>query len=178
MKELLEGHDAAVGSPVRGADHHPTRGGTPDAATTRQFPGNDSPQREVLMLLFALVLLAAPVDSGAVRDIEVAPGETLRITTLGAGQPVVLIPGIFGSAFSYRAITRPLAARGYQTIVIEPLGYGWSSHPKHADYSFAAQTERVSRALDQLGVTRALFVAQSTGAAIAFRLAIARPGLV
>jgi pimeloyl-ACP methyl ester carboxylesterase len=130
------------------------------------------------MLLFALALLAAPVDSAAVRDIEVAPGETLRITTLGAGQPVVLIPGIFGSAFSYRAITRPLAARGYQTIVIEPLGYGWSSHPKRADYSFTAQTERVGRALDQLGVSRALFVAQSSGAAIAFRLAIARPGLV
>jgi pimeloyl-ACP methyl ester carboxylesterase len=133
---------------------------------------------EVLMSLLALFLLAAPVDSAVVRDIEVAPGETLRVTTLGAGHPVVLIPGIFGSAFSYRAITGPLAARGYQSIIIEPLGYGRSSHPKHADYSFAAQTERVSRALDQLGVTRALFVAQSTGAAIAFRLAIARPGLV
>jgi len=130
------------------------------------------------MSLLALFLLAAPVDSAVVRGIEVAPGETLRVTTLGAGHPVVLIPGIFGSAFSYRAITGPLAARGYQSIIIEPLGYGWSSHPKHADYSFAAQTERVSRALDRLGVTRALFVAQSTGAAIAFRLAIARPGLV
>jgi len=130
------------------------------------------------MLALALLVLAAPLDSAVVRDIEVANGETLRVTTLGAGEPVVLIPGIFGSAFSYRTITRPLAARGYQTIVIEPLGYGRSSHPKHADYSFAAQTDRVGRALDELGVTRALLVAQSTGAAIAFRLAIARPELV
>lgn len=133
---------------------------------------------EVPMLVLALLVLAAPLDSAVIRDIEVAPGETLRVTTLGAGQPVVLIPGIFGSAFSYRTITRPLAARGYQTVVIDPLGYGRSSHPKHADYSFAAQTDRVGRALDQLGVTRALFIAQSTGAAIAFRLAIARPALV
>src|SRR5262249_28861285 len=52
------------------------------------------------------------------------------------------------------------------------------SHPKDADYSFAAQTERVSRALDSLGVTGALVVAQSSGASIAFRLALARPDLV
>jgi pimeloyl-ACP methyl ester carboxylesterase len=131
------------------------------------------------MLLLTLMLLAGPVDDSAiVRDIEVAPGETLRTTTIGAGQPLVFIPGIFGAAFGYRTITGPLAARGYQCIIIEPLGYGWSSHPNHADYSFTAQTERVGRALDQLGVSRALFVAQSSGASIAFRLAIARPRLV
>jgi pimeloyl-ACP methyl ester carboxylesterase len=73
---------------------------------------------------------------------------------------------------------RPLVARGYRCIVVEPLGYGWSGHPKQADYSFTAQTARVGRALDQLGVTRALFVAQSSGAAIAFRLAILRPDLI
>jgi pimeloyl-ACP methyl ester carboxylesterase len=90
----------------------------------------------------------------------------------------VLIPGIFGAAFGYRMITGPLVARGYQCIIVEPLGYGWSSHPSSADYSFGAQTSRVARALDSLGVTRALFVAQSSGSAIAFRLAIVRPKLV
>jgi len=130
------------------------------------------------MLLLTLALLAGSPDSTVIRDIQVAPGEILRTTTIGKGQPLVFIPGIFGAAFGYRSVTGPLAARGYQCIIVEPLGYGWSSHPKHADYSFTAQTERVSRALDQLGVTRALFVAQSSGASIAFRLAIARPGLV
>jgi len=132
------------------------------------------------MLLLTLALLGppGPADSAVVRDIEVAPGETLRTTTIGAGQPVVLIPGIFGAAFGYRAIVGPLVAQGYQCIIVEPLGYGWSSHPKRADYSFTAQTARVGEALDSLGVTRALFVAQSSGAAIAFRLAVARPELV
>ncbi len=130
------------------------------------------------MLLLTLALVAGSLDSTVIRDIQVAPGEILRTTTIGKGQPLVFIPGIFGAAFGYRSVTGPLAARGYQCIIVEPLGYGWSSHPKHADYSFTAQTERVSRALDQLGVTRALFVAQSSGASIAFRLAIARPGLV
>jgi len=130
------------------------------------------------MLLLTLALLSTPADSTVVRDVEVAHGEILRTTSIGTGQPIVLIPGIFGAAFGYRRITGPLVARGYRTIVIEPLGYGWSSHPKNADYSVTAQTERVARTLDRHGVKRALFVAQSSGAAIAFRLAILRPDLV
>ncbi len=132
----------------------------------------------MLLQVLTLARLASPLDSATVRDIEVAPGETLRTTSIGRGEPVVLIPGIFGAAFGYRAIMGPLVEQGYQCIVIEPLGYGWSSHPKKADYSYAAQTRRVEEALDSLGVTRALLVAQSSGASIAFRLAVARPSLV
>jgi 3-oxoadipate enol-lactonase len=132
-----------------------------------------------LEIVLTLARLAAPtVDTAVVRDIQVAPGEILRTTTTGIGQPLVLIPGLFGAAYTYRMLTGPLAAQGYQTIVVEPLGYGWSSHPKDADYSYTAQTTRVSSALDSLGVRRALFVAQSSGAAIAFRLAVRRPDLV
>jgi pimeloyl-ACP methyl ester carboxylesterase len=132
-----------------------------------------------LGLVLTLARLAAPpVDTAVVRDIQVAPGEILRTTTIGTGQPLVFIPGLFGAAYTYRMLTGPLAAEGYQTIVVEPLGYGWSSHPKDADYSYSAQTARVSSALDSLGIRRALFVAQSSGAAIAFRLAVRRPDLV
>lgn len=129
------------------------------------------------MILLGFALVAA-LDSGGVRDIEVAPGESLHTTSMGTGPPIVLIPGIFGAAFGYRMITGPLVERGYRCIVVEPLGFGWSSHPGKADYSFTAQTERVGRALDSLGVRDALVIAQSTGAAIAFRLAITRPELV
>lgn len=140
------------------------------------------------MLFLAFALIAGPAAASApdsvpsldpvVRDIQVGPDEILRTTTIGTGEPLVFIPGIFGSAYGYRMLTGPLAAQGYRTIVVEPLGYGWSSHPKDADYSFGAQTGRVSRALDSLGVTGALVVAQSSGAAIAFRLAVLRPDLV
>jgi pimeloyl-ACP methyl ester carboxylesterase len=130
------------------------------------------------MLLLSVALLTLSADSAVVRDIQVAPGETLRTTIVGTGQPLILIPGIFGGAYGYRKITGPLVARGYRCIVIEPLGYGWSSNPKKSDYSFTAQTGRIAEALDSLGVKRALFVAQSSGASMAFRLAILRPDLV
>ena len=129
------------------------------------------------MILFTLVF-AASLDSGVVRHIEVAPGETLHTTVIGSGEPVVLIPGIFGGAYGYRKITGPLVQRGYRCIIIEPLGYGRSSHPAKADYSFTAQTKRVSQVLAELRVKDALFIANSTGASIALRLAIANPDLV
>jgi pimeloyl-ACP methyl ester carboxylesterase len=132
----------------------------------------------MLFQALALARPASPADSAVVRDIPVAPGETLRTTSVGQGEPVVLIPGLFGAAYGYRAVTKGLVNKGYRCIVVEPLGYGWSSHPKKADYSFTAQTRRVGDALDSLGVVRTLVVAQSTGAAIALRLAVARPSLV
>src|SRR3954453_3200264 len=119
-----------------------------------------------MLLLTLAILSSAPSDSAViravVRDIQVAPGEIVRPTSSGDGEPLVLIPGIFGAAYGYRRITGPLAARGHRTIPIEPLGYGFSSHPKEADYSFAAQSLRISKAIDRLQVKQALFVAQST----------------
>ena len=129
------------------------------------------------MILLTIALVAS-LDSSVVRDIEVAPGEILHTTVIGSGEPVVLIPGIFGGAFGYRNITGPLVARGYRCIVVEPLGYGKSSYPEGADYSFSAQTARLAQALDSLGVRNALFIANSTGASIVLRLALANPTLV
>ena len=132
----------------------------------------------MLLQVLTLARLAGPLDGAVVRDIEVAPGETLRTTSVGRGEPIILLPGVFGAAFGYRSVIGPLVEQGYHCIVVEPLGYGWSSHPKKADYSFAAQTVRVAEALDSLGVTRALVVAQSSSASIAFRLAVAQPSRV
>ncbi|HEX6405563.1 MAG TPA: alpha/beta hydrolase [Gemmatimonadales bacterium] len=132
----------------------------------------------MLHYLIGLAVLAAPVDSIAVRDIQVAKGETLRITSMGIGKPVVLIPGLFGGAYSYRKITAPLVAQGYRAIVVEPLGYGASSHPKKADYSLDAQADRVARTLDHLGIRRALLISHANGSGIGFRLAVDRPDLV
>ncbi len=129
-------------------------------------------------MLTAVLALVVQFDSIVVRDVEVAPTEILRTTTVGTGHPIVFIPGIFGGAFSFRHVTGPLASLGYRCIVIEPLAFGSSSHPGKADYSFAAQADRIGAALDSLGVTGALIVAQSTGAAMAYRLAYRRPELV
>ncbi len=131
------------------------------------------------MLLLLLFQLAATDTSGAIRDVTVAPGETIRTTTIGHGsESVVFIAGIFGGAFGYRHLTAPIAALGFRCIVVEPLGFGFSTHPPKADYSFTAQTDRIAQVLDTLGASHAIVVAQSTAASMALRLSYRRPDLV
>jgi len=131
------------------------------------------------MLTLTLLLLATLDTTAQARTVTVGPGEQLRTTIVGDGaEPVVFIAGIFGGAFGYRHLTTPLAELGYRCIVIEPLGFGFSSHPSKSDYSFTAQADRIGAVLDSLGVTHAIVVAQSSASSMAYRLAYRRPELV
>jgi len=126
-------------------------------------------------MLFGLMLLMA-ADSSAVRRVAVAPAETLLTTTVGQGRPVVVIPGLIGSAYAFRKVIPPLSAAGLSIIVIEPLGVGGSSRPEKSDYSFTAQSRRIAAVLDTLGIQGCVPVlAHSLGVAMAFRLALFRP---
>lgn len=128
--------------------------------------------------MLLLLLTALATDSAQSLTIPVAPKESLHVVAAGAGHPIVLIPGFFGSAFTFRKVTPELNAAGYRTLVIEPLGIGGSSRPAKGDYSLTAQARRVGAVLDSLGVSSAIVVAHSNGGSIALRLAVHRPSLV
>jgi esterase len=140
------------------------------------------------LLLLALTLAAQSprfqpgvlADSGAVRRlyVRVSPAESLQVTMAGTGQPVVLIPSLFGSAFGYRHLLDRLPAAGYRAIVIEPLGIGTSARPEQADYSLTRQSDRIAVVLRQMSSGPAIVVAHSTGASMALRLASRHPELV
>src|SRR5437016_1009281 len=87
------------------------------------------------MWLLALALLADTVHT---FSLALSPAESVAVTVTGTGDPVVLVPGLFGSAFGYRAVIPLLTDAGYRAIV----------------------------------------VAHSLGASMAFRLAYRRPDLV
>lgn len=127
----------------------------------------------MLLLLFALV-----ADTSHVVRIAVAPGESLRVVTAGEGEPVVMIPGLIGSAYSYRRVIARLAGSGRRAVVIEPLGVGRSSRPEDADYSLTAQADRIAAVFDTLGIRGAVVVAHSVAGSIALRLAYRRPAYV
>lgn len=123
-------------------------------------------------------LALLPLVAADVQSIAVAPAETLQVTVAGAGAPVVLVPGLFGSAYGFRTLSAALVERQYRVVVVEPLGVGGSGRPPRADYSLVAQADRIAAALDSLAVRHALVVAHSLGAGMALRLAWRRPDLV
>jgi pimeloyl-ACP methyl ester carboxylesterase len=127
-------------------------------------------RRELSPLVLAW-LLALPAGARCAE----AP---LHVSELGAGPPVVIVPWLAGGGFGFREVRSALAADGFRTIIIEPLGVGDSPRPKHADYSLDAQTDRVAAVFDRLGVRDALVIGHGVGGAIALRLASERPELV
>ena len=132
------------------------------------------------MWLLAVLLLSDSAPTARVFKVPVAPAESLAVEVAGraAGAPVVLVPGLFGSAFGFRKLVPLLTAAGYRAVVVEPLGIGSSSRPRKANYSLTAQAGRIAAVLDSLGVRGVLIVAHSIGASEAFRLAYHRPDLV
>lgn len=127
------------------------------------------------MWFLTLLLLS---DSTVALKVPVAPAETVAVSVVGRGDPVVLVPGLFGSAFGFRLIVPLLVDEGFRVVVIEPLGIGGSARPRRADYSLTAQAARVAAVLDTLDLQETVVVAHSMGASIAFRLAVQRPDLV
>src|SRR3989442_137804 len=127
------------------------------------------------MWLLALLLLA---DTSRAFSIALAPAESVRVTVGGAGDPVVLIPGLFGSAFGYRSVLPRLVDAGYRTIVIEPLGIGAAPGPGPPDFSPTARPVRGAAPLPLLGFSDGMVTAHWVGAAIASGLGYRRPNLV
>jgi pimeloyl-ACP methyl ester carboxylesterase len=126
----------------------------------------------VLLLAFTLQIVAEPI------RIPVAPAESLAVTIVGNGAPVVMIPGLFGSTYGYRHVMTLLTDAGYQSVGIEPLGMGSSARPPDSDYSLTSQADRIAAVLDTLDIRRAVLVGHAVGASIAMRVAYRRPELV
>jgi pimeloyl-ACP methyl ester carboxylesterase len=132
------------------------------------------------ILIAAVIGAAAQIaaDTMVYRRIETAPAESLAVGSIGSGPTIVLVPGMLGSAFSFRAVIGPLAAEGYRVVVIDPLGTGFSTSPEKADYSLAAQSVRIAIAAEASGVDRAVFLCHGIAGAICYRMAHAHPDLV
>src|SRR6185295_19189054 len=133
-------------------------------------------KRTAFATLAAILALAeASPAAAAEHTITVAPGERLHVEVAGAGTPVVLVPGLLGSAFGFRQLVDPLVAGGYRVVVVEPLGIGSSGKPEAADYSLTAQADRIAAVLGALELDDAIVVAHSVATSITLRLTARHP---
>jgi pimeloyl-ACP methyl ester carboxylesterase len=94
----------------------------------------------------------------------------------GAEPAVVLIHGASGNMEDMRLALGETLAASYRVVLIDRPGHGWSSRPADASYaSPERQAELVAKALEQLGVGRAVLVGHSWGGALATAYALAFP---
>lgn len=124
--------------------------------------------------------LATAILAGAATPVLAAadPGDSLHVVSAGSGPVVALVPGLFGSAFGFRRVVPLLRAAGFRTVIIEPLGVGFSARPARRDYSLTAQSDLIAAVLDTLRAGPVIVVGHSLGGAIALRIAVRHPELV
>ncbi|MDX2039442.1 MAG: alpha/beta fold hydrolase [Isosphaeraceae bacterium] len=107
--------------------------------------------------------------------ISTTAGE-LYFDDLGAGAPVVFIPGLGGDARAFAVIARALSS-DHRTIVFDPRDAGRSFRAT-SPYSTADAALDIAEALERLELGRVVLVGHSLGGLIAQELTLSRPDLV
>lgn len=96
----------------------------------------------------------------------------------GSGDPLILIHGFGANKDNFDLVARSLVGR-WHVVVPDLLGFGESSHPQDADYSPAAQAERVRALASVLGLGPKVHLGGSSmGGHISLSWAAAHPGEV
>ena len=95
-------------------------------------------------------------------------GGTVRWTSFGRGDAIVLVHGTPYSSFLWREIAPALALRR-EVFVFDHLGYGQSDRRDGQDLSLAAQARQFTGLLEHWGLSRPSVVAHDIGGAVALR---------
>ena len=115
------------------------------------------------------------------RYADCANGYRMHYIDEGEGPVVVWLhgsgPGASGHS-NFKGNYAAIAAKGYRSIVIDIVGFGFSDKPENEIYSLDFFVECVAQTLDAIGVERCVVVGNSLGGAIAIGLALAQPDRV
>ena len=82
-------------------------------------------------------LLAALLIADSTFTVPLPKHEYVAVSMTGAGPAVVMIPGLFGSAYGFRRVVPLLADAGCTAVVIGPRGLRGPPPPPAARHSTA-----------------------------------------
>jgi pimeloyl-ACP methyl ester carboxylesterase len=106
-------------------------------------------------------------------------GVRLHYVERGDGRPLVLFHGNGSMIQDFESSGLiDLAAENYRVIVFDRPGFGHSLRPRRVIWTPEAQADLFRKALDRLGVQRAVVLGHSWGASVAVALAIKYPAFV
>lgn len=111
---------------------------------------------------------------GVERKTLQIPGFEIAYLDGGSGEPLVMVHGIGADKDNWAQIAPFLRGTG-RLIALDLPGFGESSKPMDADYSIAAQAERLGQFLDALKLPRAHLAGNSMGGAVVLEFAHQHP---
>jgi len=99
----------------------------------------------------------------------------LKFHRTGAGAPIVILHGLFGSARNWQSMARRLADN-FEVITVDLRNHGSSPHA--AQMSYAAMAADVSALLKKLELQDVNLIGHSMGGKAAMTLALTEPGRI
>jgi pimeloyl-ACP methyl ester carboxylesterase len=109
-----------------------------------------------------------------VPDIEIDGATTLHYATSGAGEPILLIPGL-GLDYNYYRFGIPLLSRHLQVLAVDPRGIGRSTKSP-PPYTVEAWADDFAVMIDKLAFGPIHVLGSSLGGSMALALAQRHPG--
>ena len=107
-------------------------------------------------------------------DIKIDGATTLHYATSGAGEPILLIPGL-GLDHNYYRFGIPLLSRHLQVLAVDPRGIGRSTKSP-PPYTVEAWADDFAVLIDKLGFGPIHVLGSSLGGSMALALAQRHPG--
>ena len=107
-------------------------------------------------------------------DIEIDEATTLHYAISGAGEPILLIPGL-GLDHNYYRFGIPLLSRHLQVLAVDPRGIGRSTKSP-PPYTVEAWADDFAVMIDKLGFGPIHVLGSSLGGSMALALAQRHPG--
>lgn len=96
----------------------------------------------------------------------------LHFHATGAGRPLVVLHGLFGSGDNWQSVARRLGGR-FRVITADLRNHGRSPHAE--EMGLDALARDVGELLDELGLPRVSVLGHSLGGKVAMRLALGEP---
>lgn len=122
--------------------------------------------------------VAATMPRLARHTIELADGHQVGVAVCGRGVPIVLIHGYSAEGMLYAQTLSRIVTAGFKVVAIDVANHGSTQGLPTGGANFEEYTKLLARAVDELGINKAVFMGHSMGGRLITELAARRPELV
>jgi pimeloyl-ACP methyl ester carboxylesterase len=109
------------------------------------------------------------------HQIRLADGHHVQALVAGRGVPLVLVHGFASEGLLYAPLFSRLVSLGFKVVAIDTAGHGGTAVLPHDGLELAAYSHLLGRAVDELGIRRAVFAGHSMGGRLVAELAANDP---
>lgn len=122
---------------------------------------------------------ATPVNAPrlARHTFTLSDGHRVGLAVSGRGVPIVVVHGFSAEGFLYAQTLHRLVSKGFKVVAIDMAGHGGTEGLPTTGGHLGDYAELMGRALDELGINRAILAGHSMGGRVVAQLAAMRPDI-